>query len=246
MANEQAIIEAAERLLADTGRIPTVEAVREALGGGSFSTLSPVLRDWRRQRQTGAPAVGEIPARVREALERATAALWGALREEVEERAARARKEADARAGEAEAERAEALREVARLEADLARAAESAAREREVLTRERDEVRAALAGAREENATLAERARQQESRIEALAAGLEAERQARRAAEGSTADLRAENARLQERAGHVDELRAHIKALQGSAAPPANQSQPEASAKASRTRRKGGEQTAAG
>ena len=241
MANEQAIIEAAERLLADTGRIPTVEAVRETLGGGSFSTLSPVLRDWRRQRQTGAPVVGEIPARVRVALERATAALWGALREEVEERAARAREEAGARAGEAEAERGEALREVARLEAELARAAGSAAREREALIRERDEARAALAGAREENATLAERARQQESRIKALATELEAERRARRAAEGSASDLKAENASLQERAGHVDELRAHIKALQGSAAPPANQSQPEAPAKASRTRKKGGQ-----
>jgi chromosome segregation ATPase len=246
MANEQVIIDTAERLLADTGRIPTVEAVRKALGGGSFSTLSPVLRDWRRQRQTGVPAAGEIPARVREALERATAALWGALREEAEERAARAREEADARAGDAEAERGEALREVARLEADLARTAERAAREREVLTRERDEARAALAGAREENATLAERARQQDIRIEALAAELEAERQARRAAEGGAAELKAENARLQERAGHVDELRAHIKALQGGASSPANQSQPQAPAKAGRIRKKGGERTAAG
>jgi len=99
----------------------------------------------------------------------------------------------------------------------------------------------ALAGAREENATLAERARQQESRVEVLAAGLEAERQARRAAEGSAADLKAENARLQERTGHVDELRTHIKALQGSAAPPVNQNQPKAPAKASRTRKKGGQ-----
>jgi chromosome segregation ATPase len=241
MANEQAIIEAAERLLADTGRIPTVEAVREALGGGSFSTLSPVLRDWRRQRQTNAPAAGEIPARVRETLERATAALWGAFREEIEERVARVREEADTRAGEAETERGEVLHEVARLEADLVRVAESAAREREALITERDEARAALAGAREENATLAERARQQDIRIKALAAELEAEQQARRAAEGSAADLRAENARLQERAGHVDELRAHIKALQGSTAPPANERQPQTLAKASKIRKKGGQ-----
>jgi hypothetical protein len=54
-------------------------------------------------------------------------------------------------------------------------------------------------------------------------------------------DHQADIVKVQERAGHVDELRAHIKALQGSAAPPANQNQPEAPAKASRTRKKGGQ-----
>jgi hypothetical protein len=41
-------------------------------------------------------------------------------------------------------------------------------------------------------------------------------------------DHQADIAKVQERAGHVDELRAHIKALQGSAPPLANQNQPQA------------------
>ena len=61
--HEQAILETVERLLMDRGRIPIVEAV----SGGFFSTISPVLREWRRQRQAGSAGAGEIPARVREA-----------------------------------------------------------------------------------------------------------------------------------------------------------------------------------
>jgi hypothetical protein len=53
-------------------------------------------------------------------------------------------------------------------------------------------------------------------------------------------NYQAENVRLQERAGYVDELRAQVKALQDRLAAPASQNQPEAPAKVSKTRKRGG------
>ena len=104
-----------------------------------------------------------------------------------------------------------------------------------------EEGREALAEARQEIAILTERTRQQDSRIEALRADLDTERHIRQAAEGSAAELKAENARLQERAGYLDELRAQINALQDHFTVPVNQNQPEASAKISKTRKRGGQ-----
>ncbi len=43
---KQDIIEAAEALQA-AGTNPTMNAIRETLCGGSFATISPILRDWR-------------------------------------------------------------------------------------------------------------------------------------------------------------------------------------------------------
>jgi len=53
-------------------------------------------------------------------------------------------------------------------------------------------------------------------------------------------NYQAENVRLQERAGYVGELRAQVKALQDRLAAPASQNQPEAPAKVSKTRKRGG------
>jgi chromosome segregation ATPase len=167
-ARHEAILEVAEQLLAQHGAIPTVEMVREALGGGSFSTISPVLREWRNQQRVTHVVAGDIPPKVREALERATAALWGAFREEIEDRVARAQEAAQKRSEEAEEEREEALQEIARLEAAFGDAEEKGQAQRETLRVERDESRQNLTIAREEVATLAERSRQLEKQVQAL------------------------------------------------------------------------------
>jgi hypothetical protein len=50
---------------------PTLNAIREALGGGSFATISPVLRDWRESKDQRATVALKMPGEARSALERA-------------------------------------------------------------------------------------------------------------------------------------------------------------------------------
>ncbi len=55
------IIEAAEALKS-AGVNPSMAAVRERLGGGSFATISPVLREWRESQEQRATVAIEMPA----------------------------------------------------------------------------------------------------------------------------------------------------------------------------------------
>ena len=233
------IILAATELYQQNGQrsLPTVDQVRRA-ARVDMNAASVVMRDWRRQQQAVSVRATEIPPNVREALERSAAGLWAAFRDEIDERITRAREEAESRAGEAEAERDQALAEVTRLEAALSAAKAEATAQAEALTKEREEGRSALAEARADMATLAERTRQQEARLAELAGKLEA-------AEDRATDLQAENARLQERAG-LDELRAQVKTLQDHLTAPAA-SKPEASARPkTRTRKRSGEKPEGG
>lgn len=175
------ILAAAERLQADTGRLPTVEEVRAALGGGSFSTITPVLRAWKQEQKAAQSLAPEIPERVRAGLERATGALWAAFREEMDERIEPIRQEAARRAEEAESERDQALAEVTRLEQVLA-ATEARGHERQAeLRTQLGQVQAERGAAGEEIARLTERTGQQEKRLESLSGELDHAHQERQA-----------------------------------------------------------------
>lgn len=155
---------AAERLAA-AGQSVTLAALRAELGRGSFSTLAPMLRDWREQR-TPDPAADAAPMPAgavaalavplwRFACERADAALAAERAQLACERAdvAALGSEADARA-----ERAEA--EAVRLRTDLATARAEADALRQLLAGAETARVAALAVAaeRERRADLAETA----------------------------------------------------------------------------------------
>lgn len=73
--SKQEIIDAAEKLAAE-GVNPSMQAVRERLGGGSFATISPVLREWKENREATTVAVLEMPSDVKGALDRFGADLW--------------------------------------------------------------------------------------------------------------------------------------------------------------------------
>src|SRR5690606_40605394 len=62
--SKQEIIDAAEQLVAE-GVNPSMQAVRERLGGGSFATISPVLREWKENREATTVAVLEMPSDVK-------------------------------------------------------------------------------------------------------------------------------------------------------------------------------------
>ena len=60
------VFSAADRL-SESGQQPTLAAVRSALGGGSFTTISEAMKSWRAMQQAAAAPVREAaPAAVME------------------------------------------------------------------------------------------------------------------------------------------------------------------------------------
>ncbi len=106
------------RELESQGREPTVTAIRERLGQGSFSTIGAVLADWRREKASEArPAVPEPPESMRHLVNQLWAEAWNAaMRTHEPERQAFARERQ-----EHERTKAEMLAEIARLEGEVSR-----------------------------------------------------------------------------------------------------------------------------
>jgi chromosome segregation ATPase len=116
--SKQDIIEAAEKLqIADVN--PTMQAIRDALGGGSFATISPVLREWRNASGQRATVAIEMPGEAKSALERAGVDLWKIITTLATEKLTKVQDEAEAAINAAQADRDEALAEIVRLEASI-------------------------------------------------------------------------------------------------------------------------------
>lgn len=115
---EEKIIEAAEKLAA-AGKNPTQVTVREALGGGSFATIGPILKAWKDgQKEDHALAEIEVPAAISERLEQLQGAVWQAAVDEAERRLIAEREALKVAQDAAAAEIAEQLESVATLEAE--------------------------------------------------------------------------------------------------------------------------------
>lgn len=115
---KEQIIDAAEQLQA-SGVNPTMQAIRKALDGGSFATISPVLREWRDSKKQRAMVAIEMPGEAKAALERAGADLWKIITTLATERLTKVQEEAEAAINAAQADRDEALAEIERLEAGI-------------------------------------------------------------------------------------------------------------------------------
>src|SRR5512135_1396554 len=139
------------------GKSISVTSIRERLGSGSYSTLSAVLGEWRKERAKAVlPTVPAIPEGVTHLVEHLWAEAWKAADSVHEpERQAFQRERA-----EHEQLRAEKDQEIARLEAELSR-----------VEAERESARAALTKAGEE----LERERVERAKAESTASTLEAE-----------------------------------------------------------------------
>ncbi|CAG0940523.1 hypothetical protein BROC_01068 [Candidatus Brocadiaceae bacterium] len=94
---------------------PTAQRVRDELGGGSFSTISPILKEWR-DSQSRAESVPDIPPEAQNAVYQATALLWKIATDHQAEAINAVRQECNRIEQEAIAERDEALREIEVLE----------------------------------------------------------------------------------------------------------------------------------
>jgi chromosome segregation ATPase len=116
--SKQDIIDAAEKLQA-AGINPTMQAIRDTLGGGSFATISPVLREWRNASGQRATVAIEMPGEAKAALERAGVDLWKIITTLATEKLTKVQEEAEAAIQAANADRDEALLEIARLETGI-------------------------------------------------------------------------------------------------------------------------------
>ena len=71
---QEAVNESADKLVAQ-GEYPSVQTVRDALGSGSYSTITKYLQVWRDQREKAA-AVVDLPERVEAAYRKAASSAW--------------------------------------------------------------------------------------------------------------------------------------------------------------------------
>ncbi|MGM8330288.1 DNA-binding protein [Enterobacter hormaechei subsp. xiangfangensis] len=133
---------------------PTNEQVRQHLGGGSLSHISPVMRAFRaRRREQAAEQATPLPAELAQLLTGQLGLLWQAAVKQAEAGALAAREQADDDIARADEERDEAMANVASLESELAVLREVVA-ERDRLLQEVRELRAEALPLREQVARL--------------------------------------------------------------------------------------------
>ncbi|RBP19452.1 plasmid replication DNA-binding protein KfrA [Marinobacter pelagius] len=115
---EDRIIEAAEKLEAE-GVNPTQVNVRDALGGGSFATIGPVLKKWKESKKEDSQlAEVRVPEAITERLDQLQGAVWHAAVEEADRRLAAEREALHQAQEAAAAEVREHLDSIAALEAE--------------------------------------------------------------------------------------------------------------------------------
>jgi predicted RNase H-like nuclease (RuvC/YqgF family) len=102
--------------LQKSGVKPTLERVREALGGGSFSTINPILKEWKEQQSTHEQPALELPPEAVQAVSQAAALIWKIATDKSTELTNSLKHEFDTLLKEAVTEKEEALKEIALLE----------------------------------------------------------------------------------------------------------------------------------
>lgn len=160
------IEDAAAALIAAGNPNPTNEQVRQHLGGGSLSHISPVMREFRaRQRALASEQTPALPPELAQLLTGQLALLWQAAMKQAEAGTLAAREQADTDIARADQERDEALAKVIALESELAVL-------REVVT-ERDRLLDEVRGLRAEALPLREQVARLTATGEHLAAQLQ-------------------------------------------------------------------------
>ncbi|NHB98619.1 DNA-binding protein [Photorhabdus stackebrandtii] len=117
---KEKIISSANALQAEGMETPTNEQVREHMGGGSLSHISPVMREWRDTKKLEATAALEIPADLKKVIETSLGQVWTAASKLASTTVDTIRKEANTSIEVAIAERDEVLSEIIRLEESIA------------------------------------------------------------------------------------------------------------------------------
>ena len=164
------IVAAAEAVVA-RGENPTLTAVRTELGGGSYSTISPVLRAWKAQARDDEPVREPLPDRIHEAAIAGAGETWRAALELASERLAAERAALDATRVELDDAMTEATATADELASQLEQMQSAAQAAAETAARTEAELREALNAERSRAAA----AEQQSAVAQALADARQAE-----------------------------------------------------------------------
>lgn len=116
---ETKIITAAYELVAEGNENPTNAQVRERLGGGSLSHISPVMRKWREEQSKQSTQLKSIPEALENSIRIAISQVWGTAQSIANEATELVKTEAEAQALEISNERDEALQELEKVELEL-------------------------------------------------------------------------------------------------------------------------------
>lgn len=200
-SSKEKIIAAAEKLEAE-GVNPTQVTVREALGGGSFATIGPILKEWKEsKKEDHALTEIQVPEAITERLEQLQGAVWQAAVDEAERRLSAEREALKAAQDKAAGEVAEHL--------DIIKALEVEAEEYQRKIETLEDVSSSLDADRHSALTeLAEVKAQAETDRHAAAEAIIKETERREAAEA-----RAERAEALHREA-IEQARADLTALQ--------------------------------
>ena len=113
------VFSAADRL-SESGQQPTLAAVRSALGGGSFTTISEAMKSWRAMQQAAAAPVREAaPAAVMERFHQLGTDVWAVAISMANDRLAKEREAFERAKTEAEQAQKEATEWADQLAAEL-------------------------------------------------------------------------------------------------------------------------------
>lgn len=187
----------ADRLAAE-GQQPTLAAVRAALGGGSFTTISEAMKSWKAAQQAAAPIREAAPAAVTERLGELAAEVWAIAQGMANERLQSERDAMERARQEMEQARQEAAELADQVTADLDAARAQIAQQAEAL-KQADMQAAQLAAAQEAAHTAQAALAEAQKRADGLAALLDQERAARLAADQQAATAREAAAELRGR-----------------------------------------------
>jgi chromosome segregation ATPase len=196
MAITASEVHAAADLILVGGQQPTLAAVRAALGGGSFTTISEAMKSWKAAQQAAAtPQREAAPAAVTERLEALAGDIWGIALGMANDRLAKERETLDAARKEIEAQRQEAAELADQVSADLEAARAQIAQQAQALKQAEAQAAQLVAA----QAVLAE----VQKRADSFAAMLETEKEATRLAQAKAETAIAEAANL---AGKLEAL----------------------------------------
>ena len=151
--DQHARIVAAAEAVAARGENPTLSSVRTELGGGSYSTISPVLRAWKAtQARDDEPAREPLPDRIHEAAIAGAGEIWRTALELASERLAAERAALDATRVELDEAMTEATATADELAGQLEQAQSAAQTAAETAARTEAELREALDAERSQRA----------------------------------------------------------------------------------------------
>lgn len=189
---KEKIIAAANALAAEGIESPTNDQVRERMGSGSLSHISPVMREWRESRKAEVVAALEMPADLKKAIESSVGQVWTAASKLASATIETVRQEADSAIKAATSERDEALAEITRLESQIAELEKALAdKEQEVsqVKTELEQERSQNTKLTTENAALVARVDDRDEQIKGLKTELKEARDDNKALQGELIEI---------------------------------------------------------